>query len=163
MDRDEAEGQIEQMPVWVAAYLGCWGSTRPDGKRMMVQFAADFAGTTPSAVRNLRQRSPAFRKLEDIARYGTAAWAQSYVEAGLRGLAPTLMRSLARLIETDNYQTVLKVAEWLRGKPTEVKVIGSGDEGEQVVRFDLSDIPIEVLRYLADSGEPGAIETGSAA
>lgn len=163
MDNDEAEREIEKMPIWAPDYLACWGSTRPDGKRMTVAFAADFAGTTTEAVRKLRARSEAFRRLEEITRYGTAEWAQTYVEAGLRGLAPRMMRSLARLVDADEYHTTLKLVEWLRGKPTEVKVLGSGEAGEQVVKFDLSNLPTEILRLLSDGGEPGAIETGSAA
>lgn len=113
-------------------YLACWGSTLPDGGRMTVTFAAEHAGITPEAVRSLRMRNPAFERLEFLARHGKAAWAQSYVEAGLRGLSPWLMDSLARLVKEGNPQVVLKLTEWLRGRPEQLQISGSKEEPLQV-------------------------------
>jgi hypothetical protein len=128
---------------------------------MTVTFAAGFAGTTPEAVRKLRERSAAFRRLEQIARHGTAAWAQRYVEAGLRGLAPEVMRSLALLIQGCHPATVVKAVEWLMAVPLD------GDDEQEppavTVNFDLGGVPIEILRLLADDGERGGPDSGSAA
>lgn len=121
--RDLDEHELEKLPKWVNNYLSCWGSRkRPDGGRMTVTFAADFAGVGPTAVRNMRQRSPAFRRLEIIARHMGAYWSQSFVEAGLRGLSPKIMQAFADLIEERHPQTVIKGLELLMGKVQELEV-----------------------------------------
>ncbi len=113
---------FERLPEWVPNYLACWGSKKPDGGRMTVSFAAEFAGTTPDAVRMLRSRSEQFQRSEWVARQGTAEWAQSYMEAGLRTMAPRAIKAMGRLLDADNPQTVLKVAEWLLAPTTQIEV-----------------------------------------
>lgn len=120
-DMRQAEREIERMPAWVSQYLAAFGSKRPDGKRMTVQWAAEFAGTRPGTVREYRRTSPAFRKLEEVARFGDVSFMSSYVNAGLRGLAPAAMEALADLIYVRNPQVVLKALSWLRG-PEELEV-----------------------------------------
>lgn len=146
MDEREA---LEKMPEWAPEYLACWGSLKPDGGRMTVTFAAEFAGTTPEAVRQLRSRSEQFERMEWIARQGTAAWAQSYVEAGLRTMAPRMMRALAKLLDSHHPQVVLKVAEWLLGKPQELRLSGELDvdveEGPPVDLSELTDDELDVV------------------
>jgi len=134
---------LEQLPAWAPEYLACWGSKKPDGGRMTVRFAAEFAGVTPSAVRNLRERSATFSRLEEIARHAGAEWAQTYIEAGLRALAPGLMRALAELIADKNAQTVLKGIEWLRNKPQALSL--EGTVGVSQGGWDLSGLSDDEL------------------
>jgi hypothetical protein len=117
----EAERQIERMPAWVPQYLAAFGSRRPDGKRMTVKWAAELAGTNPENVRQYRKASAAFRRLEEVARFGDVMFMQSYVDAGLRGLAPLAMEALADLLRVRNPQVTLKAIGWLRG-PEELAV-----------------------------------------
>lgn len=140
---------LERLPKWVPEYLACWGSKKPEGGRMTVAFAAEFAGTSPAAVRKLRERSPAFRRLEEVSRYAGAQWAQSYVDAGLRGLAPGVMEALADLVKERNPQAVLKALEWLRGKQS------------QVWNIDLSRLTNEQLDQLARGDDPFSVLIGS--
>jgi len=124
--RDLDEHALEKMPPWVAEYLACWGSKKPDGGRMTVTFAAEFAGTTTDAVRQYRKANASFRRLEEVARYAGANWARTYVEAGLRGLAPDLMRNLAYLINVEKHpQTIMKALGWMLG-PQELNLSITG-------------------------------------
>ena len=125
--------ELAELPEWVSEYLACWGSKLPDGGRMTVTFAAEFAGISPDAVRKCRQRNPAFTRLEDIARHAGSEWAQTYIESGIRAMAPWIMASLAKLVKDGNPQAVLKVADWMRGKPTELQLSGSKDQPLQVM------------------------------
>ena len=93
---------------------------------MTVTFAAEFAGITPSTVRDLRARSPQFQRLEWLARHGTTEWVQSYVQAGLRAMTPQVMSSLHKLLVDGHPQTVVKVAEWMRGKPDLLDLTSGG-------------------------------------
>lgn len=146
-ERDLAEHGLEKMPPWAPEYLACWGSKAPHGGRMTVTFAAEFAGTTPDNVRQYRKANRHFRRLEQIARYAAGAWSSSYIEAGLRALAPGLMRALAAQIEAGNTQTVLKVAEWLRGKPV------------QHWNIDLTQLTEEQLERIANGDDPLTVLT----
>jgi hypothetical protein len=156
ISREEAERAIDDLPEWVAPYLSCWGSKLPDGGRMTVTFAAEFAGVKPATVRKLRERSDHFSRLEDIARHATIEWAQTYVEAGLRAMAPDMMRALRRLIRSDDSKTVLKAMEWLLNRPQRMEI-----------EVDESDIDAEIereLARLAGRGEedvPGGAEGAS--
>ena len=161
MELDEKR-ELEELPEWVPMYLDCWGSKKPDGGRMTVSFAADFAGTTPDAVRMLRKRSAAFRRMEKLARHGTALWAQSYVEAGLRNRLPKIFASVDKLLDAMNVETTLTLLKMVRGKPEELRVIG-----ELGVAADVWDLrgksDEELARLLANleaaeasaSGTPG--------
>lgn len=116
--RDLERFDLPRLPPWVPTYLAAWGSPRPDGKGMTVIWASSLAGTTDSNVRNLRKRSPQFRRMEDMARFGTAQGIGDFIDAGLRGNAPTIFGKFVQLVDEGNVQAVLKGVEWLRGKPT---------------------------------------------
>jgi len=139
--RNADEWELERMPKWVHSYLAAWGSKPPDGGRMTVTWAAEFAGTNPDTVRQYRRSSAAFRRLEDIARHGSTNWLQSYVDAGLRGLAPEIMTAMADLIRQRNHQAVLKALEWMRGR-------------EARLNIDLSELTEEQLERIADGEDP---------
>jgi hypothetical protein len=147
MELDEKR-DLEALPEWVPMYLDCWGSVKPDRGRMTVSFAAEFAGTTPEAVRHLRVRSAAFRRMEDIARHGTALWAQSYVEAGLRNRLPAIFAAIDKLLAGADRDTALKLLGWERGKPEEIKV--SGDLGISDLREFEQMSDEELARFLAN-------------
>lgn len=146
MSADERQ-TLEKLPEWVPMYLDCWGSRKPGGGRMTVTFAAEYAGTTPEAVRHLRSRSAAFRRMEWIARNGTAEFAQSYVEAGLRNRLPKMMAAMDKLLESAHPDTVLKLLGWVRGKPQELKITGNlgVDADLGVVLAELTDEELEKL------------------
>lgn len=120
--RDLERGAIDRIPSWVPTYLAAWGTTRPDGKMMTVQWASSLAGTSASNVRNQRQRSRQFRRMEEMARFGTQATMTEFIDAGLRGNASTIFDTFMRLIDDGDVRAVLKAMEWLRGKPIEVDV-----------------------------------------
>lgn len=157
-EREEQQA-LERLPAWVPLYLAAWGSVRPDGKQMSVVWAAGHAGVTDSAVRSLRERSRQFRTLEYLARHGTAAFMTSYAEAGLRGSASLILKAYLELVDEGNAAAVLQGMKWLLGSPDQVV----RQEGDQVVRFDLSGLDPESLRALAVGGEPGGAEGGGAA
>jgi len=119
---DEQE-VLESLPSWVPDYLAAWGSRfDPDGKRMRVKTAAALAGTTESNVRHLRCTSERFKLLETIARKGGAIWLSSYMEAGIRGMAPKIFQSFHKLIEAENPQVVLQAMKWALDKPDGINV-----------------------------------------
>jgi len=123
----EEERTLEELPSWVPGYLAAWGSKLdPDGKTMRVKTAAALAGTTESNVRNLRQRNPNFRLLETIARKGGSLWLSSYMEAGIRGMAPRIFQSFCKLVESQNPQVVLQAMKWALDKPEGINVNLSG-------------------------------------
>ena len=128
----EEQRTLERLPEWVPQYLAAWGSTRPDGKAMSVEWAAGLAGVTPSGVRSLRERRVEFRRLEYLTRHGTAAFMASYAEAGLRGSAPAILNSFLALIQEREYHTVIQGMKWLMNKP-DVSLEGP------VVEFNLQD------------------------
>ena len=114
----EEQARLEKLPAWVTEYLAAWGSRfDPDGKPMRVKTAAALAGTTASNVRDLRRTSEQFRLLERIARHGGAMFLASYMEAGIRSLAPAMLRAFAALIEAENPQVVLQGMKWALDKP----------------------------------------------
>lgn len=148
--------ELEKLPPWVPLYLSVWGGTRPDGKRMTVKWAADYAGISPSNVRNLRSRSPGFRRMEGMARFTSIQFAQSYVERGLAHIAPLWLNALITLLAVADSQTVLKVGEWLRGKPEAMDVHLHGAMG--LVGAEMSDKDAELIIYnliVAAQGETG--------
>lgn len=125
--RELGRFDVRRLPEWVPTYLAAWGSTRPDGKAMTVIWAASLAGTKDNNVRILRKRSPQFRRMEDMARFGTARIMGEYIDAGLRGNVPTIFGKFMQLVDEGNVQAVLKGVEWARGKPIkhEVEVTGA--------------------------------------
>lgn len=125
-DRIERQEIADELPAWVPAYLAAWGGER-QGRRMTVTQAAQLAGTTGSNVRNLRQRSEQFRRLEYVARHGDTEYMQSMVEAGLRGNALTIFGAFMRLVQAGNTQAVLKAMEWLQDKPLRIKMEDDDD------------------------------------
>jgi hypothetical protein len=148
---------LERLPEWVPTYLAAWGSTGPDGKKMTVKVAAELAGTTDSNVRNLRERSPQFRRLEDMARHGSAERAASQVDAYLRGNSLRIIEAFDALVGQGNPQTVLKAMEWLRDKPAEVDVNLRG--AVAAVQGQMSDEDAEQILnnlLLAEVAEVGA-------
>ena len=123
----EEERTLEQLPAWVPGYLAAWGSKRdPEGKTMRVKTAAALAGTTESNVRMLRKRNEQFRLLETIARKGGSLWLSSYMQAGIRGMAPRILQSFTKLIEAENPQVVLQAMKWALDKPDGINVNLSG-------------------------------------
>ena len=118
--------EFERLPEWAPEYLACWGSTKPDGGRMTVTFAAEYAGVTPSTVRDLRARSPQFQRMEYLARNGTSEWMQSYIQAAGRAFAPLLVDSMYRLLSDGHPQATLKMWEWARGKPDLLDITSGG-------------------------------------
>ena len=113
----DEEKLLEKLPEWVPTYLAAWGSTRPDGKAMSVEWAAGLAGVSPSAVRKLRIRQRQFQTLEYIARHGGSAFMASYADAGIRGAAPGILMAFLKLVEEGNSTVVLQGMKWLLNKP----------------------------------------------
>jgi len=141
------KSELAELPEWVPMYLSCWGSTKPDGGRMTVTFAAEFAGVRARTVRALRERSPSFRRMEWMARHGTSEWASEFVDRGLRGAAPLIVAAFYKLIAAGEKQVVLKGMEWLRGRPQELKL--SGGMGLGVA--DVSEMSEEQLRQMLEN------------
>ena len=121
---------------------------------MTVTFAAEFAGVTPSTVRDLRARSPQFKRLEWLARKGTSEWVQGYVQAGLRSMAPQVMSSLYGLIVDKHPQTVVKMAEWMRGKPDLLDITSGGGPLKGYIGFSPDEWDDDV-----DDGDPEGDES----
>lgn len=115
---------IEQLPAWVPVYLAAWGSTGPDGARMMVKTAAELAGVSESCIRNWRSQSPQFKRLERMARYGSVESIASFVDAGLRGVAPIIFQSFMRLVNDGDGPTVREAMKWLRAQPEQLDIQG---------------------------------------
>lgn len=118
---DEAR-QLEELPEWVPTYLAAWGSVRPDGKAMSVEWAAGLAGVTPSAVRHLRKRDSRFKTLEFVARHGGSLFMSTYADAGIRGAAPAILMAFLKLVASGNAQAVLQGMKWLLGERDVVDV-----------------------------------------
>ena len=93
---------------------------------MRVKTAAALAGTTESNVRHLRRTSDQFKLLETIARKGGSLWLSSYMEAGIRGMAPRIFQSFYKLVEDQNPQAVLQAMKWALNKPDGLNVNLSG-------------------------------------
>ena len=93
---------------------------------MRVKTAAALAGTTESNVRTLRMRNEQFRLLETIARKAGSLWLSSYMQAGIRGMAPRIFQSFTKLIEAENPQVVLQAMKWALDKPDGINVNLSG-------------------------------------
>lgn len=156
-DESDEATVLERLPEWVPTYLAAWGSTGPDGKKMTVKAAAELAGTNDSNVRNLRTRSPQFRRLEDMARHGSAERAASQVDAYLRGNSLRIIEAFDALVGQGNPQTVLKAMEWLRDRPAEVDVNLRG--AVATVQGQMSDEDAEQILnnlLLAELAEAGA-------
>jgi hypothetical protein len=123
------QADLEQLPTWVPAYLGAWGGKRENGKRVTVAWAAEQAGTTDSNVRNWRQTSQQFKRLEHLARYGRAEQVSSMVQAGLRGMTPVILAAFMRLVQTGNVHAIMKAMEWLQDKPSMIlQVLSMSDD-----------------------------------
>lgn len=141
----EEQAQTDGFPDWALEYLAAWGSkVGPDGKRMRVKTAAALAGTTDSNVRELRRTNERFRLMEGIARNAGAMYMASYAEAGLRALAPEILRAFADLVRSRNAQIVVQAMKILLG-PETVQLTGS--EGK-----DLLPVP-ELLAALKKADE----------
>lgn len=136
---DEAS-ELEKMPSWVPTYLAAWGSTNPDGNRMLVRIAAELAGTQASNVRNLRLRSPQFKRMEWMARHGSMAQAASFVEAGLRGIAPVIFEAFVKLIRSGDPATVRKAMEWLGSVTSKVELEGEAVSVKVIGGIGLDDV-----------------------
>jgi hypothetical protein len=139
LDRMES---TDDLPAWVPAYLAAWGGERPNGRRMTVTEAAEMAGTTDSNVRNLRQRSEQFRRMEWMARHGDMDYVQSMVDAGLRGSAITIFESFMHLVKGGDRAAILKGMEWIQDKPIRIKLDendGLSDEERAERVMDLLD------------------------
>jgi hypothetical protein len=122
------------LPAWVPGYLAAWGSKRdPEGKTMRVKTAAALAGTTDSNVRMLRNSNPQFRLLETIARKAGSLWLSSYMEAGIRGIAPQIFHSFQSLVQSENPQVVLQAMKWALDKPDAIDITSGGEQLEQNV------------------------------
>jgi len=164
MKRKEAERKLEELPRWAPGYLAMWGSTKDDGGRMTVTYAAESVGATAEAVRQLRHRSPAFRRLEEIARHSTDKWAQSYVKAGLRVMAPSLMEAVHDLIQSRNPQVVLKILDWLRDQPQQVEL--SWRDMARREGLDPDEIERELVGQfvsaMVGAGQEGGVSEGDA-
>lgn len=118
----EEARQLDALPSWVPTYLAAWGSVRPDGKAMSVEWAAGLAGITPSAVRHLRAKDRRFKTLEYVARHGGSAFMASYAEAGVRGAAPAILTAFLGLVNSGNAQAVLQGMKWLLGRADAVDI-----------------------------------------
>ena len=160
----EEERILEQLPPWVPSYLAAWGSKLdPEGKTMRVKTAAALAGTTESNVRMLRNSNPKFRLLETIARKGGSLWLSSYMEAGIRGMAPRIFQSFASLIESENPQVVLQAMKWALDKPDGINVNLSGVMAtDDVSRLDddeldtrLAELFEQARKRTGDQATPG--------
>lgn len=112
----------EDLPEWVPLYLAAWGSTRPDGKRMTVRWAAGLAGVDDSAVRHLRGSNPMFKRLEFLARRAGGAFMASYADAGIRGAAPAILQAFFDLVRARDVTATLTGMRWLLAKPQAVDV-----------------------------------------
>lgn len=131
--RELGRMDMSRLPEWVPTYLAAWGSPRPDGKKMTVAWASSLAGTSASNVRNLRQRSRQFVRMETMARFGTAATMGEFIEAGLRGNVGVIWTNYMRLVKEGNVSAILKGVEWTRGKASKVEMMVSG--GPQTVIY----------------------------
>ena len=137
----DEQRELEGLPAWVPTYLAAWGSTRPDGRQMSVEWAAGLAGVSPSAVRHLRTRDRRFRTLEYVARHGGAAFMASYADAGVRAAAPAILEAFLGLVEDGNVNAVLQGMKWLLGKAdAEVAVRGG------LAFADVSDEELGAIR-----------------
>lgn len=123
----EEQRILDTLPGWVPTYLACWGSTRPDGKRMSVTWAAGLAGVSPDAVRQLRARSRQFRMMEHVCRQGGAEFMASYASAGVRAMAPEILTAMRDLITDRNPRMVSEAVKILLGQ-TGLDVHLSADE-----------------------------------
>ena len=138
----EEQAQLEKLPVWVPDYLAAWGSKfDPEGKRMRVKTAATLAGTTESNVRELRRRSERFQLMEKIAREGGSLFLSSYMEAGLRTMAPSLLQAFRTLVANLNPQVVLQGMKWAMDRPEALTVDVTG----VVATDDVSELSDEAL------------------
>lgn len=153
----ETEDAIADLPAWVSVYLAAWGSKRPDNKRRTVSWAARIAGTNPSNVRTLRQRSSRFRTMEDLARHTDTRYAQSLVDSGLRGNAPIILESFMALVRDRHPQSVLKAVEWLADKPAFLLKVAAMSDDEIRARYT------ELLRNFAGDGDAGGDGQGAGA
>ena len=157
----EEQRQFEELPEWVPTYLAAWGSVRPDGKAMSVEWAAGLAGVTASAVRNLRARDRRFKTLEYVARHGGSAFMASYADAGIRGAAPAILSAFLGLVADGNAQAVLQGMKWLLGTSDSVDVHLKGVVATDDVS-ELSDVELDerIAELFAAIGEgevvPGA-------
>ena len=150
----EEQRILEKLPAWVPEYLAAWGSVRPDGKAMSVEWAAGLAGVSAVAVRMLRGRHREFRTLEYLARHGTAAFMVSYAEAGLRGAAPAIVAAFRKLIDDGEYHTVIQGMKWLMDKPD---LAMEGSLGIEYVN-DWRENPLALSTPGTDSGEEAGPE-----
>lgn len=152
----EEERILEELPSWVPGYLAAWGSQLdPDGKTMRVKTAAALAGTTESNVRMLRKRNQNFRLLETIARKGGSLWLSSYMEAGIRGMAPRIFQSFYKLVEAENPQVVLQAMKWALDKPDAIDITSAGDKLEQSVVVYIPDNDRGDRDLTGDEGDDG--------
>ena len=93
---------------------------------MRVKTAATLAGTTESNVRELRRRSDRFQLMEKIAREGGSMFLSSYMEAGLRTMAPSLLQAFRMLVANMNPQVVLQGMKWAMDRPEALTVDVTG-------------------------------------
>jgi hypothetical protein len=106
-----------ELPTWAPVYFAAWGSARPDGRRMSVQWAARLAGVSCSAVRNWRSENKHFRALEHIARHGGVQFMTSFTEAGIRAAAPAILQAYLKLVGEGHPQMVLQGLKLLLDRP----------------------------------------------
>lgn len=154
------EDRREKLPAWVPAYLAAWGGGWKEGKRVTVTQSAELAGTSASNVRNLRQRSKQFQRLEYIARHGDALDMQSAVEAGLRGNMPVIFDAFMQLVKKGDARVVIKAMEWLLDKAAALEIRGSKDAPLTVRQVEHEPERIaSIIDILAQAGviEPGLV------
>lgn len=151
----EEQRVLDTLPDWVPTYLAAWGSVRPDGKQMSVEWAAGLAGISASAVRNLRMRDRRFRTLEYVARHGGAAFMASFAEAGVRTSAPRLLTAFLKLVDEGNSTAIIQGMKWLLGK-ADAEVVFQGD-----VEFtDVTDEELSAIRDVLAGETGGGSEAG---
>lgn len=144
---------MEALPGWMPTYLAAWGSTRPDGKAMSVEWAAGLAGVSPSAVRNWRAKDRRFQTLEYVARHGGAAFMASYADAGVRAAAPRILGAFLGLVDEGNATAILQGMKWLLGKADAVVHVRGG--------LEFSDVSDDELAAIQEALAEGAGSPGS--